>query len=378
MKNYKVLHIAWSGQRSGMLTEIVTNQKDINFEILFCADEHGVYSQKLQSLGYTVHCLNMSSKYGIISNIAGIRKFHFIMKDKSFEVVHLQEIVLPYLFLAIRKRFKNSKILLHSRGEFPLNKLSFKRKLFFSFKKIVYALYANKYVDHIISNSDFTTNHLTNEVGVKPSKISRLYNAANIEKLLEFRDDREKNRRKIRQEFDLSNTTKIIVTASRLVDWKRIDYIIKASSKLRNKDFKVFICGEGIEMNNLQKLTKDLGLNENIVFLGFRTDVLKFTSSADLFVLPSCGEAFGISCLESIILKVPILAMQDGGGMKELIKPNYNGMICNDLDHLTKLMGDILYNDLTMSDWEYDDFISQFSIDNYIQEIDKAYQKLLS
>jgi len=77
----------------------------------------------------------------------------------------------------------------------------------------------------------------------------------------------------------------------RLIDYKGIDVLLKALAeyKKENNNFELNILGEGIEKNNLQKLSKNLDLNDKVNFLGFKNfeDRNEFIKDCDLFFVPS-------------------------------------------------------------------------------------------
>lgn len=104
-----------------------------------------------------------------------------------------------------------------------------------------------------------------------------------------------------------------ICCVSRLVEYKRVDDLIKAVSILKNDipDINCIIIGTGPREEYLKKMVKKFDLEENIKFYGFvksHVDVLKTIKASDLFCLPSSVEGFGIVIVESMRLGVPFVA----------------------------------------------------------------------
>ena len=87
-----------------------------------------------------------------------------------------------------------------------------------------------------------------------------------------------------------------------------------------------FVVGDGREMPALQKWTQDSGLNDHIIFTGFRKDSDILLSQFDLFVLPSLTESLPTTILEAQALKTPVIAT-DVGGVGEIIKHNETGLL---------------------------------------------------
>ena len=89
---------------------------------------------------------------------------------------------------------------------------------------------------------------------------------------------------------------------------------------LRNhKDCKLIIVGDGPEHANLMKLTADLNLSDNVLFLGERGDISIILSMLDIFVLPSLSEGTSVTLLEALSTGVPVIASGVGGNPKIVI-----------------------------------------------------------
>jgi glycosyltransferase involved in cell wall biosynthesis len=111
----------------------------------------------------------------------------------------------------------------------------------------------------------------------------------------------------------ISNVNKIIISAGRLQKKKGFDILINAFNKvLKNfPDSVLFIAGEDEgERDNLISLTKSLNISDKVVLTGLINGQLKvdFFANADLFVLPSHNENFGIVYTEALAAKTPIVA----------------------------------------------------------------------
>jgi L-malate glycosyltransferase len=122
----------------------------------------------------------------------------------------------------------------------------------------------------------------------------------------------------------------IIPGASRLTPRKGIDYLIKAFGKLSAKypNLILKIIGDGNEKENLEKMVKELNLEEKVIFAGLvpHEKVLAYYQEADIFVLPSLNEGMSNSMLEALSVGLPLVAT-DTGGTNEIIAENKNGYI---------------------------------------------------
>jgi glycosyltransferase involved in cell wall biosynthesis len=112
----------------------------------------------------------------------------------------------------------------------------------------------------------------------------------------------------------------LIGTAARLDPVKRIERLIEAAACVRDDvKLRVLVMGSGRETYgaSLRLLASTLGVD--VVFLGFREDVLDIVAGLDLFVLPSCGEALGLALVEAMALGVPCGVFCDAGGPRDVI-----------------------------------------------------------
>lgn len=123
-----------------------------------------------------------------------------------------------------------------------------------------------------------------------------------------------------------------IVTVSRLLDWKNIDKIIVAVSKLKIS-FKYHIFGAGPELHRLTELVNSLGIQDDVVFkgkVGYK-DMPKLLSQYDFFVLVSYPETFGRVYVEAMARGLPIIGVK-GCGIDGYIENGKQGFLVNHQD----------------------------------------------
>ena len=120
----------------------------------------------------------------------------------------------------------------------------------------------------------------------------------------------------------------VIGTAGRLTAIKGQEILILAASELirRGEEIFLLLLGEGELRKELEQLTIDLGIAENVCFLGWRSDVARVMSACDIFCLPSRNEGMGKVLVEAMELGKPIVA-SDIGGIKNLVRHGENGLL---------------------------------------------------
>ena len=139
-------------------------------------------------------------------------------------------------------------------------------------------------------------------------KVSVIYNAINREKFNGIK--RDSNR-------------KVVLYVGRLSVQKGIDNLIRAFKIVskKNDDALLYIIGEGPELSNLINLSINLDLSDKVIFLGRVPDaeMEMLYSIANVFVMPSVSEPFGIVALEAIASNVPTIVSSQSG-VSEIIK----------------------------------------------------------
>jgi glycosyltransferase involved in cell wall biosynthesis len=142
-----------------------------------------------------------------------------------------------------------------------------------------------------------------------------------------------------------SDSPKIILNISRLVPQKGVDIFLQSIAYiLQNQesgldlackrcnltpcpsDLKFLIAGDGPEHLKLRKIAETLGIEKNVIFLGFRKDIKELISISDIVALCSRSEGMGISLLEALSLKKPVIATQVGG-IPEVITNGKTGIL---------------------------------------------------
>ena len=167
-------------------------------------------------------------------------------------------------------------------------------------KKYIDKWFYKKY-DKIIFVSEQNKKVFENVYGdISERKI--IYNYINKERVLSLA--KEKCDKSIN-----SKNKKIFITVSRLVKQKAIDRLIRVHKRLIDEglNHKIYVIGEGEELNNLTKLVNKLNVESSFIFLGKKENPYPYINKADYFVLLSYFEGYGMVLEEAKILNKPIL-----------------------------------------------------------------------
>jgi glycosyltransferase involved in cell wall biosynthesis len=131
-----------------------------------------------------------------------------------------------------------------------------------------------------------------------------------------------------------------VVAIGRLVHKKGFDVLLRALSVVRRKGIvaNLTIAGAGPERDALVRLCGVLELNDAVTLLGWQDDVAGCLFPADVFVLPSRDEPFGIVCLEAMALDIPIIATRTDGPCEILDADSAILVACDDIDALAEAL----------------------------------------
>ncbi len=178
------------------------------------------------------------------------------------------------------------------------------------------------------------------------------------------------------------NGEKIIVHTSNFRQLKRVDDCIRIFAKIREKiPSKLLLIGDGPERSNCEYLAKDLGIHEDVTFYGNQESFVEVLSVADLFLMPSQSESFGLSALEAMACGVPVVS-SNAGGLPELNFHGETGYIAEigDINKMSEYALDLLGNDNKYKIFAAnarDRAVNLFSSEKIIPEYEKYYEQVL-
>ena len=134
-----------------------------------------------------------------------------------------------------------------------------------------------------------------------------------------------------RKTLGFKDSDVIVVSAGDLNPNKNNKVVIQAFSKITDRNIHYVICGIGILEEKLKKIVKTLCLEENVHFLGYRTDMLEILACADMLVMPSFREGVPRAILEAMDIGLPCIGSKTRG-IADLIVEGKGGYLCDPND----------------------------------------------
>jgi glycosyltransferase involved in cell wall biosynthesis len=189
---------------------------------------------------------------------------------------------------------------------------------------------------------------------------------------------------KIRRELGVRDNTFILGTVGKLVDIKGQHLVLNALAELEYPEPYIYVLiGNGPARKNLEQLVREKGLEKNVKFFGFRTDVPSLMSGMDCLVHPSLTEAFPLTIIEGAFAGLPIIATNVGGTSEIiedgqtgwLVEPGIVDVLINPLVEVAQMNANerfLLGSELR------EKVIRKYSLENCIQETELVYLELLT
>lgn len=293
-----VNHNLGSGGAEKLIYDIALELKkrDVNFSVILLTSHNCIYGKKLLEKGVDV--IYLSHRWDIYSpkNI-----FRLIKVLKGYDVIHTH-IYSAQLWTAFSSYFLPAKRYITTEHNTSNNRRG--KKIFRYLDRWMYSRY-----DEIVSITDKTESALKEWIGEYKNR-SIIQNGINVRYYFGSSPlDREK--------LGYKKEDILLCQIARLNRVKKHETTLRALKELPDR-YKVLFLGEGEERDNLEKLTKELGLDSRVNFLGYRSDIANILKMVDISLLTSEYEGLPISSLESMLL-TPFIG-SDVPGISDLVK----------------------------------------------------------
>ena len=181
----------------------------------------------------------------------------------------------------------------------------------------------------VVAVSEAVKSDLVEEFGVPAGRISVIPNAVDSAKIQQLASEEAA--------CPWNPRVPVVVTTGRMCLEKGQWHLLRAFAEVRRKrPCQLAILGTGELKDYLERLAKELAVEKDVFFLGWQSNPFKFMARADLFVLPSLTEGFGLALVEAMACRLPVIATDCPGGSREIILPAGGsgcGILVPGLDH---------------------------------------------
>ncbi len=325
------------GERS--FAQIINGLDKEKYEIYVVCMPRGKFVEEIKNSANILH-INLRNMF----NLFNICKLTKIMKENNIQIVHSQGGRADFFArLAARKAMISAVV---STVAMPVEGYDVSL-----FKKVLYVIldrFSERFVSKFIVVSEALRKRLIKIHRVPFEKIVKICNGVELDLDTGLRTSDIRN--KLKLEFMIPEDAILIGVIGRLVWQKGLTYFIRAIKQILDDrrqlsaDIRFIIVGEGNKRKSLEHTAKKLGIEENVVFTGFRNDAERILKALDILVLPSVLEGQPIVLLEAMAMGKAIVATNiegvnetvDNGVTGVLIPPGDSGALAEAIVCLLK------------------------------------------
>ena len=186
----------------------------------------------------------------------------------------------------------------------------------------------------------------------------------------------------LRHRFAPDDATKLVIHVSNFRPVKRIDAVMEVFARIaRAVPAKLLLVGDGPELGTAYRLGRELHIAHQVEMLGAQEDIIPLLSAADVFLLPSAQESFGLAALEAMACDVPVVASKVGG-LPEVIADGVTGFLHEpeDVDGMARSAVALLTDPalhVSVADAACSRVREQFCVDLVVPMYERYYERVL-
>lgn len=276
----------------------------------------------------------LNVEYPSAENVSFLKlKFFFINLYRTYTILRMEKpkIIVacdPYssiILSLIKKMVAPKSILVHIIGVNLFALIKSKPNLIY--RETLTLLVKNLYRkgDLLIFVSKSLSKFMINRLKLDKTKTEIIYNGINLSEIKKFKNKKIE----IKIEKTLLKKVDKIFIVGRLNDQKDTNCALKAFNILIKKDHsaELFIIGDGKQKKQLTKLSRDLNLEKQIHFLGWKRNIFPYLKYADLLIFSSFYEGFGLVIVEAMALGIPVIATDSPYGPTDILEDGKYGSL---------------------------------------------------
>ncbi len=305
--------------------------QEMGYEVHYASNfnnvNYGSDNHRLDGTGIIRHQVDfVRSPFQLKSNYKAYKQLKQVMKKEHFDMIHCHTPMGAVLGRLVAKpyRKKGTKVLYTVHGFHFYKGAPLKNWLLFYPVEWWLANYTDTLIT--INKEDYKrAKHFCQKkatkvkyipgVGIDTEKITNVVNS--VDKTVK------------RKELGLNEDDFVLINAAELTARKNQKVVLQAVFKLKEKYGKkvqVLLCGEGPKKKELEDYAKKAGIQEQVKFLGYRTDLYEMYAISDCFIFSSLQEGLPVALMEAMAAGLPVVCSNIRGN-RDLIKDGENGYL---------------------------------------------------
>lgn len=283
--------------------------------------EEGILSEELNKL--KIKYFIAGRKHGYKNKLEGIfgegsKNLYKLIKEEKFDIVHTH----LNSFGGIVAKLAGAPVVIHTRhgvfwSEDELNKISFADRYFQKLK--------SNYFDKTIAIGEYEKKTLIEKFNYDEKKITTTINGVDVDEINSKVD-------KFKTKSELFGTDDLIAgLVVRLEKQKGLNFLLEAVNLIKDKisGIKFVVIGSGSQREELISKRNSLGLEDKILFLDYKKNILDYVYNFDFMILTSLWEGMSYAVQEAMALSKPVIALTSPNvsGVKEIIVNGETGYL---------------------------------------------------
>ena len=367
IENKKIMMVATTDNMIWQfLLPHIKHLQDLGNKVECVCDKTGFWFDELQDkYGLKMHQISFARNPLSLKNLKGYKELKKLQKQEKYDLVYCQQPVGGLMGRLIAKKFKLPCIYTAHGFHFFKGNSKIKNFIFRNVEK-----YLSKYTDILVTINEEDYQAALSFKAKKVYKISGIGFDGN-------KYPETKTRSEIRKELGLKDEF-VLLTVAEFIKRKNYDTMLRTIAELKEENIKFLVCGTGRDKEEIEKLIKDLKIENKVSLLGYRKDINNVMTAADAFFLASHQEGLTLSIIEALNFGLPVITSNVRGN-QDLVEDAQGGIVCSENDYKTFAQKiKILLNDKdmqkSMSKINKEN-AKQYSISNVKKELEEIYKE---
>jgi len=264
--------------------------------------------------GCKVHSISCSRSPLSKGNLIAIRQIKKVVESNCYDIVHCHTplAAMATRIACIKARKKGTKVFYTAHGfHFYKGAPKLNWIIYYPIEKI-----CSYYTDVLI-----TMNQEDYALAQKKMKARKIEYVPGVGIDLQKYADIEVDKSLKRKEISVPHDATLLISVGEINENKNHETVIRALNEIKNDNIYYVIAGKGGKQGYLKELVDKLSLNNNVKFLGYRTDIIELYKCADICIFPSYREGLSVALMEAMCCSLPC-AVSKIRGNTDLVDEN--------------------------------------------------------
>lgn len=304
----------------------IKHLQELGNEVECVCSKTGFWFDELkEKYGFVVHEIDFGRNPLKLKNIKAYKNLKKLQKERNFDFVYCQQPVGALMGRLFAKKFK-IPCMYTAHGFHFFKGCGLANK--YVYKPVEHWL--AKYTDVLVTINEEDYQSALKMKAKKVYKINGIGIDGNKMNVEEF------DKLAFKKELGLNETDKVVLTISEVNQNKNYIKMLETTKRLVeiDRNIKFISCGTGVWVDKIKNYAKELGIEENCVFLGYRKDIAKILHITDVFFHASHREGLTLSVMEAMSVGIPCV-VSNVRGNRDLIVDGKGGFVVNPEDDET-------------------------------------------